>query len=119
MAVSSLSRRQRVKALLGASAVAVASWVYFTSVWRGVVLSGAGDAEAVSVASVANAPVNRPAPFDGGGGLVGVRSLCCNETVGAKRGVKGHSGISTHSSSKTLLNFLVKVCMPPGAVTTM
>lgn len=49
MAVSSVSRRQRAKALLGASAVAVVSWAYFANVWRGVVLSGAGDAEAVSL----------------------------------------------------------------------
>lgn len=48
MAISSLSRRQQAKALAGAVAVAVASWVYFTNVWRGVVLSGAGDAQAVS-----------------------------------------------------------------------
>lgn len=45
--VSSLPRRQLAKALLGAAAVAVASWLYFANVWRGVVLSGAGDAQAV------------------------------------------------------------------------
>ena len=48
MAISSLSRRQQAKTLACASAVAAASWLYFSNVWRGVVLSGAGDPQAVS-----------------------------------------------------------------------
>ncbi|CBJ33566.1 conserved unknown protein [Ectocarpus siliculosus] len=46
MAISSLSRRQRVTALLGASAVAILSWAYFVEVWKGVVVRGGGDTDA-------------------------------------------------------------------------
>ncbi|CAN0250236.1 unnamed protein product [Pylaiella littoralis] len=47
MAVSSaFSRRQRATALFGALAVTALSWAYFTEIWKGVVVSGAGDADA-------------------------------------------------------------------------
>ena len=47
MADSSLSKRQRLIALAAAAALVALSWLYFDGLWRGVVVSGAGDSNAV------------------------------------------------------------------------
>ncbi|CAM9819415.1 unnamed protein product [Scytosiphon promiscuus] len=43
MASSSITRSPRVAAITGATLIALSAWAYFSRVWRGVVVSGAGD----------------------------------------------------------------------------
>jgi len=51
MAGSSFAKRHYASALAASTGVALLSWAYFYQLWRGVIVSDAGDAAAVSTAS--------------------------------------------------------------------
>lgn len=48
MASSSLSKRQRLIAISAAAALVLLSWLYFSELWTGVIVTGARDSNAVS-----------------------------------------------------------------------